>query len=56
MCDETPEPCDGCGKLSWILICDGPHRKYFCTECCEDVGHQPPFTDEEIKWLEANVW
>jgi hypothetical protein len=61
MIDDHPDPCDACGKMSWGLICDNAHENpenglplYFCTECCDFVGHQPPFSDDDLKHLFRN--
>jgi hypothetical protein len=62
MIDDHPDPCDSCGRMSWILICDSSRTNpknglalYFCPDCCDIVGHQPPFTDQELSFMKLDL-
>jgi hypothetical protein len=48
MIDEVKIQCFGCNKWEYLMIFDPELLIYFCPDCVANVGHEPPFTHEEL--------
>ena len=51
MIDEKPIKCFGCDREEMFAVYDAELEEYFCHNCIGKVGHEPPFSLEELMAL-----
>ena len=48
MIDDLKVTCKFCGKISLLATYDQQRNFYICHLCCLKIGHEPPYTNEEL--------